>query len=108
MKLNKELMSWIFEQIKNCSGCFAGDSGEVHCILCTKNVLSTEELKETIWNDQQMMVPLPCAIEETPEDLALKRVVWKYNFKWVRAMLRKCNNMEDVSKLLDEVEKVKT
>jgi len=48
--LNDDLLQHIVNKINDCpavkDGCIAGDSGEVHCILCKHNILSTEELVE--------------------------------------------------------------
>ena len=52
MKLNFELLEHILKKIDTCpakDGCLTGDSGDIHCILCKHNVLSTDELKGIRW-----------------------------------------------------------
>ena len=46
--LNDDLLAYIKQKIEKCPvvTICPGDSGEIHCALCTKCVLSTEELME--------------------------------------------------------------
>ena len=46
--LNDDLLTYIRDKIEKCPvvTICPGDSGEVHCTLCVKCVLSTEELME--------------------------------------------------------------
>lgn len=57
MYLNIEILNWMLTEIENCERAkrsefiCPGDSGELPCIICKNNVLSTEELKLTNWSD---------------------------------------------------------
>jgi len=54
--LNIPLLYWMQNKINDCpigESC-SGDCGEIHCILCKHNVLSTEELKETVWSSSEI------------------------------------------------------
>ena len=55
-KTNIDLLTWMLAEIETCpvshgAAACPGDSGDIHCILCNKNVLSTDELKKTNWGD---------------------------------------------------------
>lgn len=45
--------------------------------------------------------------EQKLHDLEFEQDAWKYNFKWVRARLRQCKNVDDTFELLKDVEQVK-
>jgi len=56
VKINIDLLTWMLAEIETCpvshgAASCSGDSGEIHCILCNKNVLSTDELQKTNWGD---------------------------------------------------------
>ena len=50
---NISLLLHMLKMVDDCTGWKGcpGDSGDVHCILCRHNVLSTEELKKTNWSE---------------------------------------------------------
>lgn len=56
VKINIDLLTWMLAEIEKCpvshgAAPCPGDSGDIHCIICNKNVLSTDELKKTNWGD---------------------------------------------------------
>ena len=53
VRTNISLLLHMLKMVDDCTGWNGcpGDSGDVHCILCRHNVLSTEELKRTNWSE---------------------------------------------------------
>lgn len=98
--LNTEMLGLMVKAVLECSvhvGACPGDCGEIHCILCKGNVLSTDELRNLVWeglavdSDCEGMSDCPCA-EETRE-VIVHNLYYENVYTCVvcGAVRRKCN-----------------